>query len=367
MIKLLYITNGIDGSGGLERVLSIKASCLAEQYNYDITILCLNELKEPFYDFSTKIKFESIEVSGNSLSYFLKYRKGIKNIVKNIKPDVISVCDDGLKGFLLPLILGKNIPIIYERHASINLNFKKENVSNIANLKNKLQFKIMRYAATKFDRFVVLTSSNLTEWKSGNLLVIPNPLSFYPKNLPQNKYRIKNVIAVGSHSYNKGYDLLLKSWQKVHKSFPDWNLIIYGKKDPEQIYITLANQMNLSSSVRFYDPVNDIEKAYHNATILVLPSRSEGFGMVLIEAMACGLPCVSYNCPHGPGDIITDGEDGFLIENGDTEQFADKLIELINAPNLLEKMGVKARKTSQQYIPKKVVEQWDFLFKSLIS
>ncbi|HIE46079.1 MAG TPA: hypothetical protein EYP87_07955 [Flavobacteriaceae bacterium] len=105
MKKLLYITNGINGSGGLERVLSIKASLLATNFNYQVHILVLNNAhKEPFYEFSDKIKFHSINVNGNPIFYFLQYKKGIKNILKKIQPNIISVCDDGLKGMLFPML-----------------------------------------------------------------------------------------------------------------------------------------------------------------------------------------------------------------------------------------------------------------------
>lgn len=366
MTKLLYITNGVHGSGGLERVLSIKASYLAEHYNYDVTILCLNGLKEPFYRFSSKIKFVSINVSGNPLAYFLNYKRGIINIIKTVKPDIISVCDDGLKGFLLPQILNNNIPIIYERHASVSLNFNKEDRSFLQKIKNKFTYCIMRWAATKFDKFVVLTNGNLKEWKAGNLEVIPNPLSFYPKELPQKTKLPKTVVAVGSHSYNKGYDLLLQSWKKVNKEFPDWKLMIYGKKNPKCGFQELSNQLGISSSVIFNDPIPNIEEAYANAAMLVLPSRSEGFGMVLIEAMAYGLPCVSYDSPHGPGDIITDGEDGYLIENGNIDEFANRIINLIKNSENLVQMGINARINVENYLPQKIVQQWNTLFKELV-
>ncbi|MCG2431691.1 glycosyltransferase family 4 protein [Aequorivita xiaoshiensis] len=366
MVKLLYITNGIHGSGGLERVLSIKASYLAEHYNYDITILSLNDLKEPFYQFSPKIKFVSIDVSGNPLAYFLKYKRGIRDIIKSFKPDIISVCDDGLKGFILPQILKSKPPIIYERHASVSLNFNTANKGFFQKLKNKFTYFLMRWAATKFDKFVVLTNGNLKEWKDGNLEVIPNPLSFYPKELLQKTKLPKTILAVGSHSYNKGYDLLLQSWKKVNEQFPDWKLMIYGKKNPECKLVELSNQLRISSSVTFNDPIPNIEEAYAKAAMLVLPSRSEGFGMVLIEAMAYGLPCISYDCPHGPGDIITNGEDGYLIENGNVDEFANRIIGLIQNPENLLQIGVKARRNVKRYLPEHIVDQWDKLFKTLL-
>ncbi len=365
-MKLLYITNGINGSGGLERVLSIKASYLTDLYDYEVTILSLNDNHlKPFYKFSDKIKMVSIPVSGNFIQYLKSYRAGLVNVINEMQPDIMAVCDDGLKGFLIPNIINVQIPIIYERHASVNLNFKRGKGNLLSLAKNKLQHFIMKQAARKFDKFVVLTNANLKEWKGDNLMVVPNPLSFYPQESAalQNKY----VIAVGSHSYNKGYDLLILAWKQVLQKHPDWILNIYGKIDSNSTFITQVTDLGLKSNVNFYEPVKDIQSKYLESSIMVLPSRSEGFGMVLIEAMACGVPCVSFNCPEGPADIIKDGEDGYLVENGKVEKLANKLMKLIEQESIRKEMGIKAKQNVKRYLPEVIVQQWDILFKSLVS
>jgi glycosyltransferase involved in cell wall biosynthesis len=366
-MKLLYITNAINGSGGLERVLSIKATYLSDVLGYEVHIIVLNQGDAPlFYTFSSKIIIHDINVVGNPFKYFYLYSKGIKNIVSKVKPEVISVCDDGLKGFFIPIILNNNQKIIYERHASVNLNFNKNSLKKglFTRLKHRILQHVMQNRAKSFDRFVVLTKGNLKEWNSNNVEVIPNPLSFFSNEL--NNYNSKRVIAVGSHSYNKGYDLLLNSWSKVVQKYPDWVLDIYGKKDALETYVKLSKVLSLEQNVIFHNPVPDIEKKYLEASIMVLPSRSEGFGMVLIEAMACGLPCVSFNCPHGPGDIIKNNEDGFLIENGNMEEFAEKLLLLIDDKELRVAMGTKAKINAKLYLPENIMNKWAHLFEFLI-
>ena len=359
-MKLLYITNGINGAGGLERVLSVKASYLAEHYNYDVTILSLNHNDtNPFYEFSNKIKFVSIDVSGNVLNYSRAYLKGIRAQVNTIQPDIICVCDDGLKAFFIPLILGKKTPLIYERHASIQLNFSNQEATK----KQQLMHYMMQKLGRKFDAFIVLTNGNLKEWKGNNLKVIPNPLSFYPTN--SSSLQNKRVIAVGSHSNTKGFDLLLKAWKKVITIHPDWSLHIFGKYNHEKTYFHLAKTLEIQDSVIFSPPVANIEKEYLDSSIMVVSSRSEGFGMVLIEAMACGLPCVSFDCPHGPADIITQGEDGFLIENGNIEQMANAILQLIEDESVRMDFGTTAKKNAKRYLTEHVMPLWDDLFKKL--
>ena len=364
-IKLLYITNGIDGPGGLERVLSIKASMLADTFKYEVHILTLNQdSKALFYDFSSKIKFHNIMAIGNPFQYIKQYRAGIKQQIAVIQPDILLVCDDGLKGLMLPLIIGKPCPMVYERHVSKNIEIKTDERSLFVKIINRLKFKCMDFGASFYDVFVVLTQGNLYEWHSHNLKVISNPLSFYPNESALIKN--KKVIAIGKHSHQKGYDRLLQIWKIVTKEHPDWLLEIYGASNPDHDLNGLAKDLQIKDHVKFYKPVRNIKDKLLESSILVLTSRFEGFGMVLIEAMACGLPVVSFNCPHGPSDIISQGEDGILIENGDIDSFAKALMEFIKHEEKRIQMGAAAKQNVKRFLPENVMKQWDQLFKSLI-
>ncbi len=364
-MKLLYITNGINGAGGLERVLSVKASYLAEHFNYEVTILSLNNNHfDPFYEFSKKIKFVSINVSGNAIQYISAYIKGIREQVNTVQPDIICVCDDGLKGFLIPQFLRTKAPIIYERHVSKEIELS-ENSHSIKKITVKLKWLLMRLLAPSFDKFIVLTKGNVQEWKSlKNLHIIPNLLSFNPNQ--SSSLQNRKVIAVGKQGYQKGYDLLLKAWKLVYEKHPDWELEIYGTIAAEYKLQELANAIGIEDVIHFYAPVKDIQTKYLDASIYVMSSRFEGFGMVLIEAMASGLPCVSFDCPHGPADIINQGEDGILVPNGDFNQLANVLIELIEKEVLRKDMGAKAKENVKRYLPEHIMPLWDHLFQQLI-
>ncbi len=365
-MKLLYITNGISGSGGLERVLAVKASYLADKLNYNVHILTLNdENNEQFYEFNPKITFHDIKVSGNVFNYIIKYRSGIKKAIKAISPNVISVCDDGLKGMLFPLIFGKKVPVIYERHVSKQIELKNDNSSLFEKIKSKIVFKLMTIGGNRFDKFVVLTNGNLKEWKQlNNMRVIPNPLPF--NNNEKSLLINKKVLVVGKQGYQKSYDRLLQIWKLVSLKYPNWKLEVYGNLDPKLGLEKMTANLHLTDNVIFFPPIKNIEDKYKEASLYVMSSRFEGFGMVLIEAMAFGVPCISFDCPHGPADIIKDGEDGFLIENGDIEGFGNAIIQLIENEELRAEMGAKAKENVKRYAPYKIVPIWDELFKSLV-
>lgn len=363
-MKLLYITNGINGSGGLERVLSIKASYLADQFGYAVHIVGLNDsTKKLFYQFSEKIQLHDIAVGGNPLSYVKSYVSGLKKIVAEAQPDIILVCDDGLKAFFLPLLLGKKRPIVYERHVSKQIEFRK-NSGFIKQLVTKFKLQLMTILAKRFDKLIVLTNQNASEWNSKNLQVIPNPLSFYPNE--SSSLTNKKVIAVGKQSHQKGFDRLLRSWNIVHQKYPDWTLNVFGKKDSSLQLEALATELKIDQSVHFYEPEKDIVSKYLESSIYVLSSRFEGFGMVLIEAMACGVPCVSYDCPFGPSDIIQHNQDGIIVENENEIAFAEAILTLIEKEELRRSMGALAKENVKRFLPDAIMQQWDELFKSVV-
>ncbi|MCD7900834.1 MAG: glycosyltransferase [Bacteroides sp.] len=164
----------------------------------------------------------------------------------------------------------------------------------------------------------------------------------------------------------KGFDILIKAWVKVHSYCPDWKLKIYGKSVEKEILVKLIQDLNLSKVVALYDPVTNIQEKYLASSLYVLSSRYEGFGMVLLEAMSCGIPCISFDCPYGPRDIIRDGIDGILVEKENIELLADAIIKLMIDNDLRKSMGQEALNNVEKFKIDQIAKQWNELFHELI-
>lgn len=355
-MKLLYIVPEINNEGGVARVLSMKANYLVEKFGYQIHILTQNEGNfSSFYPFSEKIVFHDMILKGSGFRFINSYRKGLKSEIKAVDPDVILVCDNGLKAFTIPFILKTKIPIIFESHGSKFIEEKRRN-KYLPSTRIKWLFK--DFSANMFTNFVALSDESLNEWDVKEGLVIPNPL-WLETNISA-KLESKKVIAVARHSYEKGLDRLLVIWQRIAKMNPDWILEIYGKDTVD--LKEEAKKLEMDSEIRFFDPVKNIEEKYNQSSIYVMTSRYEGFPMALLEAMASGLPCVAYDCPCGPRAIINDNVNGFLIEDGNADLFIEKLNDLIENETLRREVGKNARSSSEKYNIDEIMQTWNQLF-----
>lgn len=364
-MKLLYIVPKINNEGGVARVLSVKINYLVEKKNYEVHILTQNDGNSPlFYEFNDKIKLHDISLKGNKISFFFQYKKALQKTIKAVNPDVIIICDNGFKAFLVPFILRTKIPVIFESHGSKYVRETKPKNNFISKSIFNFQLKFKEFAAKKFTKFVALSDENLKEWRVNNGIVISNPLWFSTEKTAE--LENKKALVLARHSYEKGIDRLLLIWQKVIQKYPDWILEIYGNSNENKEYKKLAISLEIDKNVCFLEPVKNISKKYLEASFYLMTSRSEGFPMVLIEAMAFGLPCVAYDCPTGPKAIIDNENNGFLVENDNEDAFVGAVSSLIENKNLRLEMGEKAQKSVKKFNLEIIMKQWVNLFDSLV-
>ena len=169
------------------------------------------------------------------------------------------------------------------------------------------------------------------------------------------------------NNHEKGIDLLLQAWSRVEKQYPDWRLDVYGDGDTKP-YCQQMSMLGIDSSrCALNERTNDVESVYCQSSIFVLSSRFEGFGMVLLEAMACGLPVVSFNCPWGPQSIISDGDDGLLVKNGDVDALANAISHLVSDEQMRNTMSQAAQRNVKRFDINQIADRWRLLFSDLDS
>ena len=356
-MKILYLVPDINNEGGVARVLSIKANYWIEKYGYEVHIITQNNgHSKLFYHFNEQIQLHDLKLKGNLISFFLDYIKQLNVFVKRINPDIIVVCDNGLKAYTIPFILNTNKKLVLESHNSRFLELKASNFW----LFSKLKYWFRNFGASKFSQFVALSSYSLKEWNLKNGHVIANPNIYFDGQLASLKNQ--RVIAVGRHVYEKGFDMLLPIWKKVISKYPNWQLDIYGQLDENKTYIELAKTLEIEQNITFYEPVKNLQEIYSNYSFLLMTSRFEGFPMVVLEALAAGLPCLAFDCPVGPKALITNNYNGFLIKEGDSESFINHVFKLIENENYHFELSKKALESIEKFNVEIIMKQWNQLF-----
>lgn len=376
--KIVYCTPGLYMAGGMERVLTLKANYFADVLGYDITIILTEGEGQPyFYPLSDRIKVINLNIGFEALwnqpilkkiFIYLKkqrqYKKALKAALMQIRPDITVSMLRREINFL------NSIPDGSKKIGEIHINRAhyrtfEEGDSNIFKSLLSLYWKhtLVRHLR-QLDSFVALTKKDQEAWTElDNVAVIPNPVSFPTVKLSQQTE--KRVIAVGRYCYEKGYDHLLKIWSEVQHRCPDWRLDVFGDGDRTAFERLLDTCQIDRSRCALNGRVSDVQSEFARSSLAVCSSRFEGFGLAIVEAMACGLPVVSFDCPWGPCSIIADGEDGVLVENGNLEQFATAMVKLMQEADARAEMGKRAAVNVQRFSMEAVARQWKDLFDSL--
>jgi glycosyltransferase involved in cell wall biosynthesis len=219
----------------------------------------------------------------------------------------------------------------------------------------------------KFDKFVVLSQEDKGYWgKMPNLCVIPNAALRMSDTYAEGDK--KRVIAVGRLDYQKGFDRLIEAWRIVqqNKAYADWHLDIFGQGEWKEMLQARINSYGLQDSMKLNAPTKQIGKEYTESSMLVMSSNYEGFPMVMIEAMACGLPVVTFDYKCGPRDIIDHEINGLLVKDGDIEGLAKAMISMMRDDAARKRMGENAKKVVETYSEEAVMKQWIELFNTLV-
>ncbi|GAA2285217.1 hypothetical protein GCM10010402_48500 [Actinomadura luteofluorescens] len=223
----------------------------------------------------------------------------------------------------------------------------------------------------RLDALTCLTAADTAEY--GRLLpagscpvhTIGNGLP--PRVHPRSRQENRVVVAAGRIVWIKGFDLLVDAFAKVVEKHPQWRLRIYGEGPRREEMRRRATRLGLYNHVRMMGPAHDMEGELAKASVLALPSRAEPFGMTIIEAFACGLPVVAFDCPHGPREIITDGADGLLVPPEDSGALAETLIRLIDDEEGRRAMAANAAASAERFAVSAVAARWERMLGELLA
>ena len=377
-MKLVYIFSSFAAKGGTERIFCDKMNWLAEVAGYEIVFVTYEQGNHPFaYPLSNKIRHVDLNTrfftTGTmpllkrirfkfTMPRLFKHR--LRKLLDEIQPDVVVSTT-----YALPLfreILSQPYRHVVESHVCYYQLLLQKKFTHISWLDRKIARHLLEMLK-RCEKVVVLTHKDAACWKGyDNIEVIHNVVTNYPEKTTDVADRPKRIIAVGRLHAQKGFDLLIQSWQLIAARHPDWQLVVYGHGGDLQKLQQQLEKAGLTSSMTFAGTTDNIYKEYQNSAFYVMSSRYEGWGLVLVEAMSCGLPCVSFDCPYGPSDIIRDGEDGFLVENGNIQQLAEKMELLINNKELREWLGVRARLNAARFTSDNIMPQWTKLFETIV-
>jgi glycosyltransferase involved in cell wall biosynthesis len=374
-MKIVYCIAGTYNSGGMERVLSLKANYLAG-HGYDVTIVTSDQRgRKMFFDFDKRIKTHDLGINydinngkpfADKLLHFpvkqYRHRRRLTRLLKEIRADIVVSMFNNDASFIHKIDDGsrKILEVHFSRYKRLQYGRK-----GLWRLADRWMAHRDANTAKHYDRFVVLTREDMGYWRGvKNIQVIPNARSF---ETPYKSYLDgKRVIAVGRLERQKGFDMLIGIWQSVCERVPDWHLDIIGEGPLHEDLQRQIDRCGISDSVSILEPTPNIIEYYMESSILAMTSRYEGFPMVLLETMTCGVPAVSFACKCGPADIITDGRDGFLTDEGDRNTFADRLVTLMGDADLRKRMGAEAKKTSERYSIGNIMGRWVSLFNSTV-
>ena len=377
---ICYCAPAIYSAGGVERVVSVKASYFAEVYHYDVTIIVTEgKGRDCFFPLSDKVKVINLNIGFEDLwkvsfvkKIFLylrkqfKYRQLLKSELMRIRPDItISVLRREIN-FINSIPDGS--------HKIGELHVNRSNYRNFTGRDSNFVKRIFAHFwmndlikhLRKLDRMVVLTEDAKRDWPElSNVKLIPDPIPFKVDQV--STLSSKHVVCIGRYAYEKGNELLLKACAKVEKQCQDWTLDIYGMGN-QTPYMELIYELGIDKArCHLHGSLMNVKDVYLGSSIFALPSRFEGFGLVIIEAMACGVPVVAFDCENGPRNIISDNQNGILVKPFDVKAYADSLIRLMQDDQLRSRMGNRAYESSKRYYFEDIALQWKGLFDEVIA
>lgn len=344
---IAFIVRGLHDVGGIERVTTVVATMLSES-SYRVSIVCLQG-GAPYFELPPHIRLVYLQgLSGRTRT--AKLRAWIH------REHPAAVVVSGTNRPLFILQAAKGYPIIAWEHLNITIS------------SHPLHGIYRRCYARHATMIVTLSEADAEAWHErmphARVTCIPNPATLPPAT--PSRLETPHILAIGRLAGQKGFDLLIQAWAMIAPKHPDWRLRIIGSGRKEKQLKALSSKLGITDRIDMIPATKDVIPEYQNASVYALTSRYEGFGLVLVEAMQMGLPIVSFDCPHGPAEIVSHGETGLLVPNGDIPAFAHALDRMLSSPDLRRTMSAEALRQVERYGTGSITQRWTALLEHII-
>jgi glycosyltransferase involved in cell wall biosynthesis len=344
-MKICFLEGDMSRRGGTERMTSILANALCEEY--EVYIVSLKHLTTvPFFYLHNSVFLHSLSDGENGI---LGQIKNLRSFVKANHFDWLINVDIGTAIYGIPATFGTKTKVVTWEHGNYYNDWGSRWIP-----------RFRRFAAKHSNSFVVLTEKDRSNYLSHihtkkSFYVIPNPVVRHDYTYDLDS---KTILSAGLLTPIKGFDQAIEIASIVLKRHPDWRWIICGNGPERERLESMAVRFGLEEQLYFAGSVNNMDEQYRKSAMFVMTSRMEGLPMVLLEAKSWGLPLISYDIMTGPSDIIRDGENGFLVRQGDTKQMAVRIEDLICNTEKRKMFSAASQLDMDRFSTEGIIEKW---------
>ena len=376
-MKIVYCIASVYNPGGMERVLLNKLRWWVGRGGCELLVVTTDQAgRPPFYAFPEQVRMTDLGIGYSAdngrhpvakiFSYFRKrrlHRRRLSELLYREKADIVVSLYPSESSFIPDIKDGSRKVLELHYCKFFRLQYGRRGLLGLADRFRTWQDgRIVR----RFDSFVVLTQQDAGFWGAlPNLSVIPNAALAAPA--AEHREGTRRVIAVGRLDYQKGFDRLISAWAMLPEPCrSSWRLDIFGQGEWRERLQAQIDGLGLARTVRLNAPTKRIMEEYAESEFLVMSSHYEGFPMVMIEAMSCGLPVVSFDFLCGPADIIRPEENGLIVPDGDVKGLSDAMLRLMEDSSALHRMSLAARRVSETYSENAIMTRWERLFNDIM-
>lgn len=352
----------------MERIVIDKINYLSEK-GYEISVAYFgNKDDVPFFPLDKRVNRIALCNYEGTLSFMSRIKYGgrliqtLKEVLANNNPDILVNANAPLVSWILPF-MRKDTPKVFEFHFSYQgLKIMNRELYGNNVFKAYINDLLRKTIYPLYTKCVALTEYDKKAWGFKNMVVIPNFTCLRAGQIT--RMHEKKIISVGRLCYQKDFLILIDAWSIVSGNYRSWQLDIWGNGEEKELLEKQIEKLGLKGIVNIKGISQNIGEEYPNYSLFVLPSRYEGFPLVLVEAMQFGLPCIGFNIP-GNNTIIEDGKNGQIVKERTPEALAETIIDTISNSDKMNMMSKNAIASIQKFKEEKVMVMWEKLFMEL--